>query len=155
MPTEIERKFLVTDDSWRSRVESEGRILQGYLAERDGVTVRVRVKNDKAYLTVKGPSEGAGRAEYEYPIPVADAEAMLRDLAMGPPLEKVRYRVRHGAHLWDLDVFGGANAGLVMAEVELGAENEPFEMPPWVGEEVTGDRRYYNVYLARHPYRDW
>jgi adenylate cyclase len=98
---------------------------------------------------------GLTRSEYEYPIPAADGAAMLAELAVSPPIDKVRYRVRCGEHVWDLDVFAGANAGLVMAEVELGREDEPFLMPDWAGREVTGDQRYYNVNLARRPFRDW
>jgi len=155
MALEIERKFLVTNESWRSGVESEARILQGYLASGDNATVRVRVKGDAAYLTVKGASSGISRMEYEYPIPFEDAQAMLRDLALFPVVDKIRYRVRAGSHLWDLDLFAGENQGLVMAEVELSSEDEPFDRPGWAGEEVTADGRYYNVNLARHPYRHW
>lgn len=155
MAVEIERKFLVVGDAWRSQVESESRILQGYLANSPEVTVRARVKGDRAFLTIKGATEGLARREYEYPIPVADAEEMLRNLAVLPPIDKVRYRVREGGHVWDLDVFAGENAGLVMAEVELAAEDEVFARPAWAGEEVSDDPRYFNVYLAEHPYRHW
>ncbi|MCG6939661.1 MAG: CYTH domain-containing protein [Thiohalocapsa sp.] len=156
MATEIERKFLVTSDSWRDAVESETRMVQGYLANNQTATVRVRVAGDKAFLTIKGMIRGAAtRSEYEYPIPPADAEAMLKELAVSPPIDKVRYRVRCGEHVWDLDVFAGENAGLVTAEVELTREDEPFQMPDWAGREVTADLRYYNVNLARHPYRRW
>lgn len=155
MPTEIERKFLVQGDSWRSAVESESRMLQGYIATNQTATVRVRLAGDRAWLTIKGMMQGPSRSEYEYPIPPEDALAMLDELAVSSPISKVRYRVRHGAHVWDLDVFAGENAGLVMAEVELASEDETFEMPDWAGAEVTGDGRYYNVNLARHPYRHW
>ncbi|MCF7985824.1 MAG: CYTH domain-containing protein [Thiohalocapsa sp.] len=155
MPTEIERKFLVTGESWRDAVVSEARLMQGYLTTDRSTTVRVRIKNDSAVLTIKGPSQGISRAEFEYPIPSDDAEQMLRDLAVSAPIEKTRYRVRCGAHVWDLDVFAGENAGLVMAEVELTDEDEAFDMPEWAGEEVSGDPRYYNSNLARNPYRHW
>ncbi|MBK1702709.1 CYTH domain-containing protein [Thiococcus pfennigii] len=155
MAVEIERKFLVAGDGWRAAVLSETRILQGYLVNQATATVRARVAGERAYLTIKGPGNGLSRSEYEYPIPVADAEAMLGELAVSPPIEKTRYRVRAGDHVWDLDVFAGANAGLVMAEVELAAEDEVFARPDWLGEEVTGDPRYYNVNLARCPYLSW
>jgi adenylate cyclase len=129
--------------------------MQGYLVNSPDVTVRVRVKGDAAFLTLKGASKGISRSEFEYPIPVADAEHMLRDLSVSPPVDKIRYRVRAGGHVWDLDVFAGENAGLVMAEVELGSEDEAFEMPDWAGREVTGDPRYYNVNLARNPFKHW
>lgn len=155
MAVEIERKFLVEQDTWRAQVESEARIMQGYLANSEDVTVRARVKGDQAFLTIKGASRGVARSEFEYSIPVEDAEDMLRELAVSPPVDKVRYRVRVGGHVWDLDVFSGENAGLVMAEVELGAEDEAFEMPDWAGQEVSSDPRYYNVNLARNPYKHW
>ena len=155
MPVEIERKFLVKNDAWRAQVESEAHIMQGYLANTADLTVRARVKGDQAFLTIKGASRGISRSEYEYPIPVADAEQMLAVLSVSPPIDKVRYRVRVGGHVWDLDLFGGENQGLVMAEVELVAEDEAFEMPEWAGTEVSADPRYYNVNLARNPYKHW
>lgn len=155
MATEIERKFLVKDDSWRSAIESQASLVQGYLAESAGVTVRVRIKDAAAYLTVKGATTGISRSEYEYPIPLADARAMLQELAAYPLIEKTRYRVRSGGHLWDLDLFDGANAGLALAEIELGSEDEAFALPAWAGEEVSDDPRYYNLNLARHPYGSW
>lgn len=155
MPTEIERKFLVDGDGWRDAVESETRIMQGYLANNQNATVRVRVAGDQAWLTIKGMMRGASRSEYEYAIPSEEAVTMLDELAVSAPIDKVRYRVRCGEHVWDLDVFAGENQGLVMAEVELASEDEAFEMPDWAGREVTGDGRYYNVNLARHPYRHW
>lgn len=155
MATEIERKFLVKNDNWRDRAESGSALMQGYIANNATATVRVRLKGEQAFLTVKGRAEGITRSEFEYPIPPADARAMLAELAVSAPIEKVRFRVREGDHVWDLDVFGGENAGLVMAEVELAAEDECFTMPDWAGEEVTGDPRYYNVNLARNPFRNW
>ena len=155
MGIEIERKFLVKDDSWRDGVESETHIMQGYLSDNPSATVRVRVKGVKGYLTIKGRGTGLVRPEYEYEIPVADAEPMLRELSISAIVDKVRYRVRSGAHVWDLDVFSGDNAGLVMAEVELDTEDEAFDVPTWAGQEVTDDTRYYNAKLAQHPYCDW
>ncbi len=155
MAIEIERKFLVNGDSWRGSAESSTDMIQGYLANQATATVRVRVAGNQAVLTIKGPGDGLSRPEYEYAIPVEDALAMLRGLVVSPAIEKTRYRVRAGDHVWDLDVFGGANAGLILAEVELGAADEAFTRPEWLGAEVTGDPRYYNVNLARHPYRRW
>lgn len=155
MPKEIERKFLVEGDGWRDAVESETHIMQGYLANNQNATVRVRVAGEQAWLTIKGMMQGPSRSEYEYSIPTEDAVAMLEELAVSAPIDKVRYRVRHGGHVWDLDVFAGDNTGLVMAEVELSHEDEAFDMPDWAGREVTGDGRFYNVNLARHPYRHW
>jgi adenylate cyclase len=155
MATEIERKFLVNGDSWRDAVLSQERIMQGYLANNQNATVRVRVKGAQAFLTIKGAAQGISRSEYEYPIPVEDAEAMLAELAVSPAIDKVRYRVRHGDQVWELDVFAGDNAGLVMAELELEHEDQPYDRPDWAGTEVSGDPRYYNVNLARHPYKHW
>jgi len=155
MAVEIERKYLVKNELWRDSVEAQAHIMQGYLANNDNASVRVRVKGDTAFLTVKGITKGISRNEYEYAIPVDDAEAMLRELAIFPAIDKVRYSVRSGKHLWDLDLFAGENEGLVMAEVELASEDEEFEMPGWAGEEVSGDTRYYNVNLASNPYKSW
>jgi adenylate cyclase len=155
MGIEIERKFLVVGESWRDAVESQTRIMQGYIAAGENATVRARLAGERGFLTIKGMIQGASRAEYEYEIPADEAVSLLRDLALSPPVDKVRFRVRCGAHVWDLDVFAGENAGLVMAEVELSREDEPFQMPDWAGEEVTGDGRYYNVNLARKPFRHW
>lgn len=155
MGIEIERKFLVRNDAWRALAQSESRIRQGYLATTGTLTVRVRLTEDCAYLTLKGPPLGLVRSEFEYPIPPADGEAMLRELAILPVIEKVRYRVPCGQHHWDLDVFTGDNAGLVLAEIELTREHEPFELPDWAGLEVTGDPRYSNANLARRPFKEW
>lgn len=156
MGVEIERKFLVKNDSWRSHVESEAHLIQGYLADDTETTIRVRVMgDDAAYLTIKGPTTGVRRSEYEYRIPVADARAMLEELAVYPIIDKTRYRVRCGDRLWELDLFAGENAGLVIAELELGSEHETFELPEWAGEEVSSDPRYYNASLARNPYQKW
>jgi len=151
---EIERKFLVRD-GWRPC--TPGTIYeQGYLSgSPDGATVRVRIAGECAYLTVKGPSEGAARLEFEYSIPVSDARHMLGKLAGGTIIEKARHLVEHAGHTWEVDVFAGANSGLVLAEVELEHGDEPVVIPDWVRAEVTGDSRYANAYLAEHPYAHW
>jgi adenylate cyclase len=137
MPLEIERKFLVSDESWRGNWPQSS-IRQGYLTTDDATTVRVRIDGERASLTVKGGSTGAVRSEYEYPIPVEHGREML--LLCKPPL---------------IDVFTGDNAGLVVAEVELNRPDQPVTLPPWAGREVTDDVRYRNSYLARHPFRGW
>ena len=153
MGIEIERKFLVKDDSWKAAADN-GRICrQGYLLSDGGMTVRVRVIGAKAFLTIKGPSNGISREEFEYEIPAADAEALLAQC--GKHIEKVRYLISHAGMVWELDVFAGANEGLVMAEIELEAEGWEFGRPEWAGEEVSGDPRYYNAYLADHPFTGW
>ena len=128
---------------------------QAYLATVAKASIRVRVARDKAYLNIKSVTLGISRTEYEYVIPLADAEEMLENLVDGAVIDKVRYKVRCGAHVWDLDVFHGANQGLVVAEVELDSEDEAFEMPAWAGQEVSGDPKYYNASLVKHPYCDW
>ncbi len=154
MGVEIERKYLVVGDAWRAQVVSSTRIVQGYLA-RGEVTVRARIRGDRAYLTIKGRSQGIARSEFEYEIPVPDAEAMLTELAEGPVVEKTRHLIDVGGHTWELDVFAGANEGLVMAEIELSDADEQFDLPQWAGEEVSDDPRYYNVNLAREPFSQW
>jgi adenylate cyclase len=155
MGVEVERKFLVSDESWRDEVTSSTRIVQGYLAQTPRATVRVRVKGDSGFLTIKGASVGVARSEFEYEIPMADALAMLDELAQGPVIDKVRNLVPVGAHLWEVDVFAGENAPLVMAEVELADAEESFTLPGWAGPEVSDDHRYFNVNLARTPYSTW
>lgn len=155
MGVEIERKFLVVHDSWKPHVVSATRIVQGYLAHTDTTTVRVRVKGERAYMTIKGTSSGISRSEYEYEIPVADAEAMLAEMAQGPVIDKVRHLIDVDGHTWELDVFAGENAGLVMAEIELDADTEDFVVPEWAGLDVSDDSRYYNVNLATNPFGNW
>ncbi len=155
MGIEVERKFLVTGEAWREEVTSSSRVVQGYLAATDLATIRVRAKGDRGFLTIKGRSVGVTRAEYEYDIPLPDALAMLDSLAQGPVIDKVRHLVQVGEHVWEVDVFAGANAPLVMAEVELADVDEPVEIPPWAGTEVSDDLRFYNVNLAREPYSSW
>lgn len=155
MPTEIERKFLVVNDNWKAGVESRADLKQGYLASQPNATVRVRIAEGRAQLNIKGPTRGISRSEYEYEIPAREAEEILERLAEGAVIEKERFRVRCGGHVWDLDVFKGDNAGLVIAEVELASEEESFEMPDWAGGEVSGDARYYNASLVKNPYCRW
>jgi len=155
MGIEVERKFLVSDESWRAGVTSSTRIVQGYIAQTGSATVRVRVKGDRGFLTIKGLSVGVSRSEFEYEVPVADALAMLDELAQGPVIDKVRHLVPVGDHVWEVDVFAGENAPLVMAEVELADSQEAFVRPDWAGVEVSDDQRYFNVNLARSPYSTW
>ena len=156
MNKEIERKFLVEDknaDSWRNAIYSE--IRQGYLSVDKQRTVRVRIVGSAAYLTIKGITEGITRAEYEYPIPVAHAGEMLDSLCLRPQIEKRRHRIEYGGLIWEVDEFYGDNAGLIVAEVELKSPQQLFDKPPWAGEEVTDDPRYYNANLVNHPYSKW
>ena len=155
MGVEVERKFLVVDESWRAAVTTSTRIAQGYLARTGTVTLRVRVKGDRGFVTIKGASQGISRSEYEYEIPTADALAMLDELTEAPVIDKVRHLVPVGGHTWEVDVFAGANAPLVMAEVELADPDEPFELPGWAGADVSDDARYYNANLASAPYSTW
>jgi CYTH domain-containing protein len=152
MATEIERKFLVRGTDWRNGTGV--RFSQGYLNRDKDRTVRVRIAGGKAFLTIKSVTQGATRAEFEYPIPMEDAEQLLK-LSDGPIIEKDRYRIVHDGALWEVDEFRGDNAGLVLAEIELKSEDQPFSRPTWLGEEVTQDRRYYNSSLAGYPYREW
>ena len=154
MGKEIERKYLVKGEAWR--VLAEGAYYrQGYLNSDKERTVRVRSTGDKAYITVKGLTVGATRSEYEYEIPVADGNAMLDALAERPIIEKKRYKIPHRGVTIEVDEFLGENAGLVVAEVELKSADQVFDAPAWLGEEVTGDPKYYNVNLIRHPYSKW
>ncbi|MEW8625782.1 MAG: CYTH domain-containing protein [Candidatus Thiodiazotropha sp.] len=155
MALEIERKFLVINDKWKDSIIREAVIKQGYLATTDRATVRVRVDGDEANINIKGRTDGISRREYEYPIPLDEALELLDHLVSGAAIDKVRYKVRCGEHIWDLDLFHGANQGLVMAEVELDREDEAFVMPEWAGEEVSGDTRYYNANLVKHPFSEW
>lgn len=155
MATEIERKFLVRGDFSRE-VSSAQRIVQGYICSQPGRTVRIRIRGEEGFLTIKGPSDdkGLSRYEFEQKISLADAEKLL-ELCEPGVIDKIRHLVPHGGHLWEVDVFHGANEGLVMAEIELTSEDEAFDKPEWLGEEVSGDRRYYNSMLTKHPYCEW
>lgn len=154
MAIEIERKFLVSSMQWKADVFQEITMRQGYFESAPGATVRVRIEGERAVLTIKGATVGLSRAEYEYEIPMGDAREMLDIFCEGRQVEKVRHLVKVGAHTWEVDVFEGANAGLVMAEVELGRADETVELPEWVGKEVSHERRYRNGYLARHPWAE-
>lgn len=154
MGTEIERKFLVNGDAWRALAVGR-RYRQGYLSLARERVVRVRTVDDRGYLTVKGVTTGATRVEYEYPIPVEDAGAMLDTLCEKPVIEKNRYKIAFDGRVWEVDEFLGANRGLVVAEVELDAEDQTFAKPDWAGDEVTGDPRYFNSSLVGRPFSKW
>jgi adenylate cyclase len=151
---EIERKFLVAGEGWRT-LGTPSLLRQGYLSLDPARVVRVRIEGDQAFLTIKGKSQGATRGEWEYPIPVAEASELLDTLCQAPLVEKYRRRIQAGAHTWEVDEFLGANAGLVVAEIELASEDEPFDKPDWIGAEVTHDARYFNSNLIRNPYSSW
>lgn len=153
MGLEIERKFLVRGLSMLDG-HAGVRLAQGYLGFDPDRTVRVRVAEDGAWLTIKGRGQGIRRAEFEYAIPIEEARQLL-ELCTGSVVDKTRYRIPHAGHLWEVDVFHGDNEGLVVAEVELGSEDEVVELPDWIGGEVSADPRYLNARLAREPYRDW
>jgi adenylate cyclase len=153
MGAEIERKFRVVSDVWRDGTPGV-RIAQGYLTQDPDRTVRVRVAGERGYLTIKGRSRGISRAEYEYEIPVAEARELLA-LCLPSVIDKTRHRVPHGDHVWEVDVFHGDNAGLIIAEVELENESISPEIPAWAGEEVSADNRYFNSCLAKEPYAKW
>jgi len=155
MKQEIERKFLVNGEAWRAGARTAQRMRQGYLCVDPGRTVRVRVAGDQAWLTIKGASSGAARAEYEYPLPLTEANRLLDDLCLQPIIDKTRHLVPHEGLVFEVDVFHGENTGLVLAELELEREDAPVLLPGWIGREVTGDERYFNAYLARRPFRSW
>lgn len=154
--TEIERKFLVLNDTYKAEAFAQKRITQGYLSSEPERTVRVRTKADKGYLTIKGKSNASGttRMEWETEITLADAKQLLAICEKGI-IDKTRYEVKAGKHTFEVDEFYGDNAGLVIAEVELTDENEAFEKPEWLGQEVTGNERYYNAYLSQKPFATW
>jgi CYTH domain-containing protein len=154
MGREVERKYLVAGDAWRA-LGNGTRYRQGYLSSEKERTVRIRSTGEKGYVTIKGISVGATRAEYEYEIPLADADAMIDTLVERPIIEKYRYEIPFGNVVVQVDEFLGENAGLVVAEIELASEDQEFEKPDWLGKEVTGDPRYYNANLIRHPYSNW
>jgi adenylate cyclase len=154
MGTEIERKFLIKDDSWRS-LATGTKYRQGYLNSTKERVVRVRTIDDKGFLTIKGITTGATRVEYEYEIPDTEASAMLDDLCEKPLIEKNRYKIALGGFTWEVDEFFGENQGLIVAEVELETEDQSFEKPVWIGEEVTGDPKYFNSNLIQNPFLKW
>jgi adenylate cyclase len=161
MGIEIERKFLLASDAWRAEVSRSQRLVQGYLVSAAAVTsgaarssVRVRIGGDQAWLNIKSSNLGLARQEYEYEVPLADAEAMLARLCDGV-VEKIRHYVAHANHEFEIDEFFGANDGLVVAELELDSVDEAYERPAWLGQEVSGLPRYYNLNLIAHPYSAW
>lgn len=155
MAQEVERKFLVRDDRWRSDVEQSIHQIQGYLGNTDNCSIRIRIAGDQANLNIKSATLGITRQEYDYPIPLAEAREILDQLCIKPVIEKTRHLVRLGHHTWEIDEFAGENAGLIVAEVELGSADETFDKPPWAGDDVSDDPRYYNVCLVDNPYKNW
>jgi CYTH domain-containing protein len=154
MAKEIERKFLVKNDAWRGL--APGTVYrQGYLSSNLHRSVRVRMVENRAFLTIKGRSRGAARLEFEYEIPPEDADEILTRLCQRPIIEKTRYKIEHKGLLWEVDEFSGENEGLIVAEVELSHESQEFEKPAWVEEEVTHDPRYLNANLIKNPYTKW
>lgn len=154
MPQEIERKFLLKNNTWRQN--ATGTLYkQGYLPTTGHVIVRVRIAGKTGFITIKGQAVGTARWEFEYEIPLADAEHMLVELCVRPIIEKTRYVVRENGLVWEIDEFFGENTGLILAEVELESEDQPVDLPCWVGEEVTFDARYYNANLVSNPYANW
>jgi adenylate cyclase len=155
MAQEIERKFLLKSDAWRSQVASSQRMSQGYLQRGADSAIRVRIAGERAWLNIKKSLDGIHRLEYEYAIPLADAVEMLEQVALRPIIDKTRHLVRIGRHTWEIDEFHADNAGLVVAEIELDHADEAFDRPEWLGEEVSTDTRYYNSSLSERPYNSW
>ncbi|MGD8558208.1 MAG: CYTH domain-containing protein [Gammaproteobacteria bacterium] len=155
MATEIERKFLVINDDWREHVTKQQPMVQAYFAGSDKASIRVRISGESANINIKSATLDVYRKEYEFSIPVQDARELVADLCEQPVIEKTRYCVPYADHVWEVDVFSGANDGLIVAEIELQDANEPFAKPSWIGKEVSDDKRYYNVCLVKHPYKDW
>ncbi len=154
MAIEIEKKFLLKNEGWKA-LGSGVAYRQGYISVSKEHTVRVRIAGEKGFLTIKGGQVGAGRLEFEYAVPPAEAEIMLEQLCIKPLIEKNRYQITYRGSLWEVDEFFGDNQGLVVAEIELRSEDQPFDKPDWIGLEVTGDPRYYNASLISYPYSAW
>ena len=154
MAEEIERKYLIDPARWQ-RPESGIKIMQCYLVRSQAMTLRLRLADEKAFLTIKGPTCGITRSEFEYESPRQDALDMLKEFPVSASVCKTRYYSQVGNHRWEVDIFEGNNAGLAVAEIELPAADAEFELPEWVTQEVSDDRRYRNAYLAEHPYKDW
>lgn len=159
MAREIERKFLLKNDLWRQQVAKKTHFIQGYLNQIEEnsskSSVRIRIEGDQANINIKSLEIGLSRDEYEYPIPVDEAQNMLKKLAVGPIIEKVRYLVESEGVTWEIDEFFGDNEGLIIAEVELEAEDQRLTLDDWVGREVTDDVKYYNVSLSKYPFKNW
>jgi len=152
---EIERKFTIKNESWRKQVSKSQRYIQGYLAGNERTSVRIRVAGESANINIKSATLGIFRQEYEYPIPLQDAEKMLADLCEKPVIDKVRHFVNYANKVWEIDEFNGENEGLIVAEIELNNIDEQFELPDWADKDVSDDKRYYNVSLVKHPFKDW
>lgn len=155
MALEIEHKFLLINDDWRQDIHESVYYKQGYLSNNPNSSVRVRISASQAWINIKSATIGNHRLEFEYEIPVEDAQQLLDELCYKPLIEKTRHLVNHGKHLWEIDEFMGDNQDLIVAEVELSALDETFAKPHWLGEDVTGDLRYYNNNLCQNPYKNW
>ena len=154
MAIEIERKFLLLNSDWRKEIYDQQKISQGYLSSNPDRTVRIRISDQKGIITIKGKSHGTSRAEYEYEIPLKDAEELI-GLCEKPTIEKTRYLVSYESKLWEIDEFEGDNNGLIVAEVELENESEKPMLPSWIGKEVSSEKRFFNASLIKYPYSEW
>lgn len=155
MAIEVEHKFLLANDNWRKQVSQSLQYRQGYLTSEPTSSIRVRTCNDKAWLNIKSATIGTQRYEYEYEIPLEDANEIIDKLCRKPLIEKTRHFVSVDNHTWEIDEFKGDNTGLIVAEIELESAGEAFTLPEWIGEEVTHDLRYYNNNLSKNPYKEW
>ncbi|MBT5231302.1 MAG: CYTH domain-containing protein [Methylococcales bacterium] len=155
MATEIERKYLLLSEDWRSNIVKQAKMVQGYLESNEAISIRIRTEGESANINIKSGTLGISRTEYEYSIPLSDATEMLDKMCARPLIEKVRYWVDYQGFMWEVDIFDGENAGLVVAEIELNHEHQSFPMPDWVGQEVSMHKRYYNSLLMAHPYCRW
>lgn len=155
MATEIEHKFLLATDSWRAQVSRSEHFVQGYLTSAPESSIRIRICGQQAWLNIKSATIGKQRLEFEYAIPLPDAEQIVANLCRKPLVEKIRHFIECAGHTWEIDEFSGDNAGLIVAEIELSAADETFPKPEWLGEEVTHELRYYNNNLVLHPYNTW
>lgn len=155
MATEIERKYTLKSDEWRKEVQKSKKYIQGYLAGNERSSVRIRIEDDKANINIKSATLGIHRDEYEYEIPLDDANKMLVNLCQQPVIEKTRHFIHHLGKTWEIDEFCGENAGLIVAEIELETVDESITLPNWIDEEVSDDKRYYNVSLVKHPFKNW
>lgn len=155
MAIEIERKFLVVNQHWMQQADAGTAMQQGYLSTDPASSVRVRIEGQAAFLNIKSATSTIRRLEYQYAIPLSDAKEILARLCGGKAIEKIRYRIEQPPHVWEIDVFSAENKGLIVAEIELGHEDEFFARPDWLGEEVSSDPRYLNMNLISHPYSQW
>jgi len=155
MGIEIERKFLLANDNWRRQIDKSVPFRQGYLVGSEKASVRVRIEGEKSNLNIKGATLGVRRLEFEYPIPMQEADELLSTLCDKPLIEKTRHYIQSGKHTWEIDEFSGDNQGLIVAEIELADEQEEFIAQDWLGEEVSEDKRYYNSMLIKNPYKNW